>query len=212
MEPNRRRIIFIAIAVLIVVILGWGYYANKKSSQQKTATKPTVAVISNLTNLDPSDFDSAVKSEYALANSKATEVDPNYKISEIEVNLDKNLLVDSINTRYIFFSPSDTQNNWMITIAATTGNYIRALVPKADYAGDIIPFDTGLWKYNYVTALQLAEKAGGLNWRNQNTISAVKLTLKKADANNLLAWTVEYNGENGNKIIILDATSGKVVK
>lgn len=212
MEPDRRRIIFVAIAILVVIALGWAYYANKKSAQTKTAIKPTSTVVSNLTNLDPTDFDAAVKSEYTLANSKAVEVDPNYKISEIEITMDKTLSTDSINSRYIFSSSSDAKNNWMITIAATTQNYIRALVPKDDYAGDVSPFDTTLWKYNYVTALQLAEKAGGLDWRNQNTLSGVKLTLKKNNTDNLLTWTVVYNSEGANKTIILDAASGKVVE
>ncbi len=212
MEPDRRRIIYIVVAVIIVVALGWAYFANKKSSQQKAATTAKPAVISNLTNLDPTDFDSAIKSEYALAVSKATVTNPAYKISEIEVNIDKTLLTDSVNTRYIFSSPDDTQNNWMITIAATTQNYIRALVPKTDYAGDITPFDTSHWKYNYVTALQLAEKAGGLDWRNQNTLASVKLILKTADTNSLLTWTVLYSSASSSKTIILDATSGKVVE
>ena len=208
-EPDRRRVIFVALAIIVVVGIGWAYYANKKANQAKTAVKPTATVVSNLTNLDPTDFDSAVKSEYALAISKAS---ADYKIATIEVNIDKNMAVDSINTRYIFSSPSDMINNWMITVAATTQNYIRALVPKDDYAGDIAPFDTGLWKYNYVTALQLAEKAGGLDWRNQNTLSGVKLTLKISGANSILTWTVEYDSQGQNKTVVLDATSGKVVE
>lgn len=214
MEPDRRRIIYLAITVVVVIALGWAYYSNKKNSQNKKTTIPPPATVSNLTNLDPTDFDAAVKNEYAIATAKAAEVKPDYKIAELDVNVDKTLSVDSINTRYIFSAPSDTSNNWMITIAATTQSYIRALVPKDDYAGNVTPFDTSHWKYNYVTALQLAEKAGGLDWRNSNTLVAVKLTLKQDDAkNNLLEWIVNYSGaDNINKTIILDATSGKAIQ
>ncbi len=209
MEPDRRRLIIIFVVVVIAIGIGWAYYAKKKTSQPAPAKKTAV---SNLSNLDPTDFDAAVKSEYALAASKAIEVNPDYKVAVIEVNVDKDLSVGSISTRYIFTAPTDTANNWMITVAAATQSYIRALVPKIDYAGNVIPFGTNLWKYNYVTALQLAEKAGGLDWRNQNSLINLKLTLKTASADSILTWTVEYNGQNTNKTIILDAASGKVVE
>jgi len=213
MEPDRRRVIYIVFAVIIVVALIWAYFSNrKKVSQSNTETAAKPVTISNLTNLDPTDFDQPVKDEYAIAVSKAAEINPDYKIAQIEVNIGGDLQVDSINTRYIFASPSDTVNNWMITIAATTQSYIRALVPKDDYAGDIIAFDTSKWKYNYVTALQLAEKAGGVDWRDSNTLTGVKITLKTSSSDSILTWTVEYSGENNtNKIVVLDATSGEVL-
>jgi hypothetical protein len=213
MEPDRRRIIYIAVAVIVVIALSWSYFSSKKAKQNSAATTTKQPVISNLTNLDPTDFDQAVKDEYSIAVSKAAEISPDYKIAQIEVNVGADLQVDSINTRYIFASPNDTTNNWMVTIAATTQNYIRALIPKDDYAGDITSFDTAGWKYNYVTALQLAEKAGGLDWRDSNTLSGISLTLKTSSADSILTWTVQYTRQDGSsKIIILDATSGKVVE
>ncbi|PIS07524.1 hypothetical protein COT78_03075 [Candidatus Berkelbacteria bacterium CG10_big_fil_rev_8_21_14_0_10_43_13] len=213
MEPDRRRIIYIVVAVIVVFALGWSYFSSKKAKQSDTTTTTKPTVISNLTNLDPTDFDQAVKDEYALAVSKAAEISPDYKIAQIEVNVGEDLQVDSINTRYIFASPNDPANNWMVTVAATTQNYIRALIPKDDYAGNISPFDTAGWKYNYVTALQLAEKAGGLDWRDSNTLSGISLTLKTSDTNSILTWTVQYTRQDGSsKIIILDATSGKVIE
>lgn len=206
-----KRPIFWVVVVVVLAVAGWSYYSKQKTASQNTATQTQTPVVSNLTNLDPTDFDDSVKSEFALANAKAAEANTAYKISAIEVNISKDLTVDSINTRYIYSAPTDTKNNWMITISATNQSYIRALIPKDDYAGAVTPFDVTAWKYNYVTALQLAEKAGGLDWREANTLTAVKLTLKNIGTGNQLAWSVEYSANEGTKTINLDATSGKEI-
>lgn len=206
-----KRPIFWVVVVIVLAVAGWSYYSKQKTASQNAATETQTPVVSNLTNLDPTDFDDSVKSEFALANTKAAEVNTAYKISAIEVNISKDLTVDSINTRYIYSASTDTKNNWMITISATNQSYIRALIPKDDYAGAISPFDVTAWKYNYVTALQLAEKAGGLDWREANTLTAVKITLKNIGAGNQLAWSVEYSANEGTKTINLDATSGKEI-
>jgi len=211
----RSPIILIIVVVAIFSVIGWAYYDNwqtKKSQEKATATQTaTEQPVSNLTNVDPTDFDSAVKKEFALANEKAAAVNPNYKLSTIEVEIDKDLLPESTNTRYVFSAPDDTLNNWMITISQVSGNYIRALVPKTDYLGSPELINTSLWKYNYVTALQLAEQNGGLDWREKNTLSSLKLTLRHSGTNNWLLWIVEYTGVDSNLTVKLDANSGKVV-
>lgn len=209
---NWRSPIFIGILIIAILItVGWSYFSKKKAAAPTTQTQTTETKVSNLTNMDPTDFDETVKKEYALANSKAIEANTGAKIAAIEVEIGKDLLPASINVRYIFTSASDANNNWMITFSEVSGNYIRALVPKADYLGVVSEMNTKLWKYNYVTALQLAEKNGGLTWRESNELTDLKLTLRHAGANNWLEWIVEYHGASGNLTVKLDANSGKVV-
>lgn len=209
METDRRPLIYILLIAIVVIAVGWTYSAKKKAALVAEQATEEVPVVSNLSNLKPTDFDAGVKNEYALAVAKAIEANPEHKIAQIEVNLESDLLPESVSSRYIFAAENQPSANWMITITATNQNYIRALVPKADYAGEIIPFDTALWKYNYVTALQLAEKMGGLEWRESNDLSSVQLRLKKTGINDVLAWTVEYQNDTDTKTIVLDAATGQ---
>lgn len=210
MEFLRKPVFYIALVIVILVIVVSTYTSNKKKSAQTTTTQ-TTSSIANLTNLDPTNYDDQVKTEFALANAKAAAANPAFKISVIEVNMDKDLSLDTVSTRYIYSADSDTANNWMITISAKSQSFIRALIPKDDYAGKVTPFDPTAWKYNFVTALQLAEKAGGLDWRGQNTLVGVKMTLKNSGTDNKLTWIIEYTGSAETKTINLDAATGATI-
>lgn len=208
-------IIGIIIVALIVTIIGAVMQNNKKKAADQAAATTTTeqpVIVSNLTNLDPADFDNTTKNEYALASAKALEVRTDYQIGAIIVEIGQNLQADSVNTRYVFISPKDTINNWTITISQASNNYIRALIPKADYMGDLPSMNTKLWQYNYVTALKLAEKAGGQDWRGKNDLQSVKLTLAHGGSDNALLWKVEYTGASNNFIVNLDASTGAVVQ
>ena len=210
-----KQPIFYGLLVLaIIVTFAWTAIANKikaGKTAKTTETTQTVTKISNLTNADPSDFDSITQSEFASANTKATAVQADNVISAIEVDLTSSLQATDVNTRYVYTAKSDTANNWMITISAASSNFIRATIPKADYLGNLTAINTKLWKYNYVTALQLAEKNGGLDWRGKKTLSGIKLTLANSGTN-ILVWTVEYDAaDNSNLTVTLDANSGKVI-
>ena len=208
--------IFYGIIVLALVsAIGWSLYSNytakKKAAQtasQQAATATTK--VSNLTNFDSTDFDTVVQQEYALALSKAQTANPTNQLGQVEIEIGSSLLPADTNTRYLFSSPADTVNNWMITISETSQSFIRAMVPKEDYAGNITTINVANWKYNFVTALQIAEKNGGLTWRDSNTLTGAKLTLKNSSAGTLI-WLVEYSGSNGNFSITLDAGTGTVI-
>lgn len=212
---SRQRLVIAIIVVVFLSIVGGVYYYNKSKSSKTTtqnATTTSNQSISNLSNADPTDFDALTKDTYATANSKALEVNKSYKLAAIEVDVDSNLSPDTVISRYIFNSTADKNNNWVITFSSDGSSFVRALVPTADYMGTLTQMDTSLWKYNYVTALQLAEKNGGLDWRNNNKLDNITLTLKHTGANNWLIWSVVYQGNSNNKMTIqLDANSGKVV-
>lgn len=219
----RTPIFYAIVGVAIVLTIGWAIYDNiaaKRAAKNAASTTETTTTetatttdipVSNLTNLDPADFDAIVKRESALADQKALEVGSGYLLSTIEVSFGQNLSPDSTSSRYVYSSTADAKNNWMITIAQTSGNYLRALVPKDDYLGDLSAINTKLVKYNYVTALQLAEKAGGMSWRENNKLLSVKLTLRHSGANNWLLWIVQYASSERDFTVQLDANSGKVI-
>lgn len=211
----RQPAIYIIIAVSLAVALGWNYYSKNKKTKTTTNTTTTQlsteTKISNLTNIDPADFDAITKETYAIATSKSLEANTGNLIAAIEVRVDGNLSPDTIVTRYVFTSPKDIDNNWVITFSGKSNKYIRMLTPVEDFMGKITPMNTKAWKYNFVTALQLAEKNGGLAWREKQKLQGVKLTLKHTGAKKWLLWIVEYDGGTDKFKVQLDANSGRVV-
>jgi len=213
----RQPAIYIIIFVSLVIALGWSYYTKKKDNT-KTATNTTTTQqttqekISNLTNIDPADFDSITKETYTIASSKSLEANSGNKLAAIEVKVDGNLSPDTILTKYVFNSSDDTENNWIISFSGKSNKYIRMLTPVKDFMGTLSPMNTKAWKYNFVTALQLAEKNGGLAWRENQKLKGVKLTLKHAGKKMWLVWIVEYEGQSDKMTVQLDANSGRVVE
>ena len=202
---------------MVVAIIGalvWSYVAKTiQSNKQKQAEKDaTQVVITDLTNVDPALYDEPIKNEYAAAAAKSLEANPKLQLAAISVEIPPALGLKSANTRYIFVSDKDAINNWTITFASDTGNFIRAIIPKDDYMGNPTVMDTKLWKFNYVTALQITEKDGGLAWRENNELKGITLTLKHGDPNNWLTWTINYQGANSSFTRKIDANSGKIVE
>lgn len=212
----RQPAIYIIIFVSLAIALGWSYFSKKKDVKVENKTKTTVQTtqekISNLTNIDPADFDSITKETYAIASSKSLEANSGNQIAAIEVKVDGSLSPDTILTRYVFNSTNDSSNNWVISFSGKSNKYIRMLTPVKDFMGTLSPMNTKAWKYNFVTALQLAEKNGGLTWRENKKLQGVKLTLKHTGTKKWLLWVVEYEGEKDNFTVQLDANSGRVVE
>lgn len=212
----RQPAIYVIIVISLAVAFGWSYFSKKKDAKTtntvKTEQSSTQDKISNLTNIDAADFDSIVKETYALASSKSLEADRNNQLAAIEVRVDANLSPDTIVTRYVFNSTSDTYDNWVIAFSGKSNKYIRMLTPVKDFMGTLTPMNTKAWKYNFVTALQLAEKNGGLTWRENQKLQGVKVTLKHTGKKMWLLWVVEYEGEKDNFTVKLDANSGRVVE
>ena len=213
-EIFKKPIFIIIVVVAIIGALVWSYVAKTiQSNKQKQAEKAAEeVVITDLTNVDPALYDEPIKNEYAAAAAKSLEANPKLLLAAISVEIPPVLGLKSANTRYIFVSDKDAINNWTITFASDTGNFIRAIIPKDDYMGNPTVMDTKLWKFNYVTALQIAEKDGGLAWRESNELKGITLTLKHGDPNNWLVWTVNYQGANSSFTRKIDANSGKIVE
>ena len=211
----KRPIVIGIVVVAILAAVIWSYFDNRaeqKRLDELAAKQADSVVISNLTNTDPVDFDEFVREEYTLARSKAEEINQNYKLSAIVIELPSTLAVNSGSDRYVFSSAKDKSNNWVITLDQLTQNYLRATIPKSDYLGEVVEIDTELWKFNFVTALQLAEKNGGKEWRENNTLLSATLTLKHGEPSNFLAWTIEYDAGSSTFTRKFDANSGKLLE
>ena len=210
----KKPVVIIIVVVAIVGALIWSYVSNLLAQRKANQASQQAAeqTITDLTNVDPINYDEPVKKEYALASAKAKEVNPNYQLAAVEVDLPASLALNSGNDRYIFVADKDKVNNWVITLSLETGNFIRSLIPKEDYMGNPAVLDNKLWKFNYVTALQIVEKDGGKTWRENNDLQSVTLILKHTDPNNYLTWSVTYQGENSSLFKKIDANSGKVLE
>jgi len=214
LEVFKKPVVIIIIVVAIVVALVWSYL-DKRSQEKKaeqTATTQETVQITNLTNIDATEFDQFVKDEYAVASSKALETNSKYQLSAIVVELPASLEVNSGTDRYVFVSDKDTLNNWVITFSQENQSYLRALIPKGDYIGNAPVMDTTLWKFNFVTALQIAEENGGMGFREANSLESVTMTLRHTEPNNWLLWNVEYKARGTSFKVNIDANSGKVTE
>ena len=211
-------LVFFVIALIIAVV--WNFYSSKQSTStpaattQQTASTTTdnTSAITNLTNLDPADFDSTLNQYKSTADAKALEVNKNYKLATMIVEIDSTLQPDGVNIRFVYNAGASSTDNWIISFSESSGNFIRSLIPSADYLGNPKQLDTSLWKFNYVTALQLAEKNGGLDFRNNNKdLTGITLTLHHTGPNNWLIWDTQYTSQSSSFSVQIDANSGQKI-
>ncbi|MCX6810773.1 MAG: hypothetical protein NTY30_03540 [Candidatus Berkelbacteria bacterium] len=216
----RKPIFLIILAAALITAGVWAYFSNK-SSQQSTATTTsqqttssttvTTPTISNLTNIDPKNLTDTINAQLSLADTQAAAVDKKLQLSAIEVDLPGTLDQGSGSTYYIYSTTSDTVNNWVIAISNSDNKYVRSKTVKADYMGNVTTINRSFLKTSYVVAIQIAEKNGGKDYRQGNTLTAAKLTLKNSGANNWLYWTVEYDTASSQKQFQIDASTSAIV-
>ncbi|OQA02685.1 MAG: hypothetical protein BWY68_00932 [bacterium ADurb.Bin400] len=211
--PALAVIFMIALVITVVLsLISNRADQNKQDNPEQTPVSENTPVkIANLTNAYPSEFDPIIQAEYSVATERASEVNNKHQLAAIEIDLPADLQPNSGTSRYIYSAEDDTKNNWIITFSQSNGNYIRALIPKGDYMGTLQPINTKLWKFNYVTALQIMEQNGGLSWREQHELQSVKLTLRHAPPKNWLTWQVEYKSKDTTFTRIIDANSGQII-
>ncbi len=212
-----KRPVFLGIfLVALVISITWSYLDKRRQekageARQKSAQSVGQPEITTLANVDPTDFDAAIKEEYALANTKALQANSTNKLAALDIKISADLKPGNSTTSYIYAS-NDDKNNWAITFSQSSGNYLRALIPKEDYLGMLQVLNTGLWKFNYVTAFQIAEKTGGADWRAGNNLTGLTLTLSHLPPKNWLMWTVQYQSKDQTLVKNIDANSGRVIE
>jgi hypothetical protein len=206
------------LAAALIVAGIWAYISNRNTQQQaaqKAAEEKkvaeTAAVISNLTNIDPKTLDEGAKNQVGIADGKAAEADKKLQLIAVEMIIPGALAISTGDVNYVYSSSSDKINNWVISISNSSGKFVRSRTPKEDYMGDLKVIDRAFWQINYVSALQIAEKNGGLDYRNGTDVSQVVLTLKNAEPKGWLYWFVDYYGPGNMKEVQIDAGNGSIV-
>jgi len=214
----KKPIFIIILAVALIVAGVWAYISDRnfqKAAEQEAAkveeAADTAPIISNLTNIDPTTLDSGIAEQITIADGKASEFDKRFQLAAVEIRLESSLDVGGGDSTYAYTSTSDKVNNWLVTVSNSSGKFVRSRTPKEDYLGDLTAINRSFWKINYPNALQIAEKNGGLDFRNSNEIFEVRLTLKNGEPKGWLYWFVNYFGKSNVKEIQIDAGNGSIV-
>lgn len=218
-----KKPIFAAILLIALVVGGiWAYISYhqsvakkaedaKKQQQQQQATIEAEKTLNSLATIDPAKVADQIASQLQIADSKAIETDKKSLLSAVEVRLSKDITVGTGTTVYGYSSVSDKSNNWTITFSNDSNTFVRARIPKEDYFGVLTAINRDYWKLNYAQALQIAEKNGGLDFREINEITGIGLVLKTGDPNGWLYWFVTYETDGNFKQFQIDANTGKLV-
>lgn len=212
----RKPIFLIIIAAALIIAGIWAYVSNRNSQQtaQQAASQTSVSstssssTISNLTNVDPTTLTEEINAQLTLADAKAAEVDKKLVLAAIEVELPATMDRGSGYTYYVYTTTNDKVNNWVIAISNSDNKFVRSRTVKDDFMSGVTPINRSFLKTSYVTALQIVEKNGGKDYRESNTLSAVKLILKNSDPKSWLFWFVDYSTSSSQKEFQIDASNG----
>lgn len=215
-EFVRKPIFLLIVGAALVIAAIWAWSSNRSSTtnnqtvqqQQNQATEASADKISNLTNVDASTISESVTAQLVIADQKAGEVDKKLQLSAVQVILNADLKPGSGTTYYVYTTPNDKVNNWIIAMSNSDNTFVRSRTPKADYIGDLTPINRSFIKLNYAAALQAAEKDGGLSSRQAHIPTSVRITLKNSDPKSWLYWFVEYVSDQDTKQFEIDANTG----
>jgi hypothetical protein len=215
---------FIKNPTVIIVVLGLivgsglyfynSYQNSKKAAEEQKATETaatTEETITNLTNADPADFTAENKKELDLADTKAKAYNSLETLSAVEITIPGKLVPRSGTATYIYDQAGDAKNHFIISISQSTQTFIRGLVPREDYMGNLTAINLKSWKLSYIEALKVAEKNGGQEFRSSNTLSQLRMTLKNSNPKGWLYWIIDYEAEGGKFSAQIDAYSGRFV-
>jgi len=222
--PNKKSLFLLAF-LIILVVAGFGIYllTTKKKSTQGQPERPSETTTAgtttenetqeDLSNIDPTSVDSAIKKNLDLATQKALEWRQDAVLVYVQVKL-TSLEPNTGTETYVFDSPSVPNLHFTFTISQQSKRFIRAVIPVEDYLGSgLLPIDQKYWKLNYVSALQTAEKEGGKDFRDKYLNWTIELNLNRGEPKNWLYWTVDYKIEGGETLSVkINPYSGEVVK
>ena len=105
-----------------------------------------------------------------------------------------------LNTNYyIFTSAENPEWYYLVNVPRDGGGLKRFIMPKEDFSLDfqIEPIPFQFWNVNYASAMGIAEKNGGKDFRiEHNNNFETALILAKPIAN-LLSWHITYDATDG---------------
>jgi hypothetical protein len=230
---NSIFVLIFGVVVLLLIVFGGGYLllTNKNTPNTATPTSSTSATTTSASSTtstsssvpansiltaDAVSVATSSKKRFADAQARLSAW-PLWKsdaqFSGLFMTFDQYLILDSVNEIYVFDSASDASNHYTISVSQASGNSLRALVPKADYQGALLPINSEFWQSNYVDAIQFADKNGGSDFMKTNSVTAIDANLLRTAPNNYLYWVVTYKtSENTNSLTVkMDAKTKTLV-
>ncbi len=231
---NSKIVIIFGVVVLVLIVVGGGYLLLTNKSTPNT-TSPTTSATTSTTGATSSSqttISTVPTNSILLADAVSVATSSKKRFTDAQSRLsawplwksdaqfsglfmtfDQNLILDSVNEIYVFDSASDASNHYTISVSQASGNSLRALVPKADYQGALLPINSEFWQSNYVDAIQFADKNGGSDFMKSNTVTAIDTNLLRTTPNNYLYWVVTYKtSENTNSLTVkMDAKTKTLV-
>ena len=231
---GRTVLIVFGIILLIAIMAGGGYLLLKdRSAPNTTSTAPpnqtnvtttsstettsTTTVGDSILTVDSTVVATQSKKRFSEAKDRLTTWTlwkSNAQFSGLFMSFDQNMVLDSSNEIYVFDSPDDANHHYTISVSQSSGNSLRALVPKTDYQGALLPIKTEFWQSNYVDAIQFADKNGGSDFIKANDITSIDANLLRTSPNDFLYWVITYKtNDSANSLTIkMDAKEKKLVK
>lgn len=211
----KKSLLVIVLIFAFVIFAGLSLpsCSKKETAPEPTETTSLVTLPSEpLATVDATSIDSAITAIYDGAETKAKAWKPDAKLYLVSVKLPSDLSLNTSTQTYTYGSSGVPDDWWTYSYAESTGKYVRALIPKEDYLGDVTKLiDKNYWRTNYVEAFQIAEINGGSAFRQANDNVTIILTLSQGEPKGWLWWLVEYKAINGNNLKIRINPSNKTV-
>lgn len=228
---SKTMLVIVVILVVLGVsgVVGYNLYnknakpAPSVSTQTDTTTTPnsTLSTSTPVTNTiiaaDAVSEGEISKKRFTTSNEKLVSwslYKTNANFTGLFITLDPKLELNSANEVYVFDSPDDTNNHYTVSLAQSSGNTLRAIIPISDYQGTLLPIKKEFWQVQYVEALQIAHKNGGQEFISANTVTNVEMKLVRADPKDFLYWVITYHTKDIAKsfTIKVDANDKSVTK
>ncbi len=136
-----------------------------------------------------------------------------FELYHLAIDFGQDLTVGEAVETYTFASPEDPGSWWNVTVSQRDGRVVRTTIPREDYlAGEQLkPVDPKYWQTNWVKAFQIAEAAGGAEFRAQNSDVKVTAKLGTGTSRGWLWWVIEYTAPDGTaKKIRLNPADGAI--
>ncbi len=169
--------------------------STESTTTTTTSSSTAQPAANSVLSADPVQASTDSKARFTAASKKISEwslVKPNFAFTGLFMSFDAKLTYNSANEVYVFDSPDERDNHYTVSVAQSSGNMLRALVPVSDYQGVLLPIKTEFWLANYVEAVQFADQNGGSSFAANNQVTSVDVNLLRTTPNNFLYWVVTY--------------------
>lgn len=210
----KKFLVFFVLVFSFVIFAGLSFPSCSKNDTATPETTETGAVLPSepLAAADVTSLDSTITGVYEGAEAKAKEWKSDANLYLVSVKVPSDLSLNSSTLTYAYGSTNVPNDWWTYSWSEATNKYVRALVPKEDYLGEIAsPINRQYWRTNYVEAFQIAQANGGATFRKANKNATVVLSLSQSEPKGWLWWTVEYKTGSGDSLKVRINPNDKTV-